>query len=180
MEKNGLNINLREVDAINDAKFVLSLRTDPELSKYMSPTENNLEKQKEWLLSRKTIPNELFFIVENKNNESVGTIRIYNVEDKCFCWGSWIIKEEDRTYASLESIFLLFCIAFEEKEYEYTIFDVKKVNTKALSFYLRLCAKIVNESENDYYLIFTKEQFFEQKDKLLDVIKKQYERRIKY
>ena len=41
----GKNIDLRPVE-IDDAEFILSLRIDPKLNQYLSPVENDLEKQK--------------------------------------------------------------------------------------------------------------------------------------
>ena len=42
----GNNIDLRPVE-IDDAEFILSLRIDPKLNQYLSPVENDLEKQRE-------------------------------------------------------------------------------------------------------------------------------------
>jgi len=154
----GKNIDLRPI-TINDAEFILSLRLNPELSQYLNPVENNLEKQGKWLKNCIQDPQQWYFIIQNKKSERVGAIRIYDVENKNFCWGSWIVIPEARPYASLESIVLLYQYAFFELGFETTHFDVRKKNQKALDFYLRFGAKITHEDDQDFFLSYDKENF---------------------
>ena len=44
----GKYVNLREV-TVDDAEFILSLRCDPQKSKYLNPTEYNIPKQVEYI-----------------------------------------------------------------------------------------------------------------------------------
>ena len=56
----GNNIDLRPVE-IDDAKFILSLRIDPKLNQYLSPVENDLEKQREWIKNYRLYSRDLYY-----------------------------------------------------------------------------------------------------------------------
>lgn len=171
----GKNIDLCSV-VVEDAQFILSLRLDPSLNRYLSPVEDNIEKQKTWLEKSIADKNEYYFIVKNKNDFSVGTIRIYNIKGDDFCWGSWIISPEHRKYASFESIFLLFNFAFSKLNFRETNFDVRKDNKKALDFYLRFGAVITDETDIDYFLNYKKEYFLNNYEYYQKIINKNHDR----
>lgn len=154
----GKNVDLRPLD-VSDAEFILSLRLDPELSRYLNPVENNLDKQRAWIKTCMNDPQQWYFIIQNKKQEPVGTIRIYDIKDTCFCWGSFIVIPKARSYASFESLVLLYHYAFFELGFDYTNFDVRKKNEKALQFYLRFGAIITGETDEDFLLTYTKEDF---------------------
>ncbi len=165
----GKNIDLRKVE-VYDAAFILSLRLDPELNQHISKVENNLAKQEEWIRKYKLDDKEHYFIIQNKKEEPIGTIRIYDTKEDCFCWGSWIVKPEARMYASLESVVLLYDYAFFNLGFNYTRFDVRKKNEKALNFYLRFGAIIVDEDEQDLFMIYRKTDFIARQGEYLDSI----------
>lgn len=165
----GKNINLVKV-SVDDASFILSLRTDPNLSQFLSPVENDMDKQKLWLQKALLRKDEYYYLIKNKKNIPIGTIRIYDVKDNIFCWGSWIVIPKYRKYASFESIFLLYKFAFVDLGFSETNFDVRKENEKALNFYLRFGAKVVSEDDQDYFLNYKKEYFFDQRSYYESVI----------
>lgn len=178
----GKNINLVPVTE-GDAEFILSLRLNEELGKHLNKTENNVEKQRNWL--RQSIPkeDEWYFVVTDKAGNKIGTIRIYDVIDagevyerhkdlqncegsfksearqKSFSWGSWIIMPQARSYGSFESAILIYRYAFEVLGFEYCHFDVRKANQKVIDFHLRFGAKIISEDEDNYYFTFHKDDF---------------------
>jgi len=162
----GKNIDLRPIE-ISDAEFILSLRLDPALNQYLSSVENNIEKQREWLQFCQQDPTQHYFIIQNKQQQPLGTIRIYDIKNNSFCWGSWIVIPEARSYASFESIILLYHYAFFELGFDHTNFDVRKENTKALNFYLRFGAVITHENDQDFFLTYTKEDFLDKYKSLL-------------
>jgi RimJ/RimL family protein N-acetyltransferase len=164
----GTNVDLRNVE-VYDAEFILKLRLDPDLNQYISKVENNLLKQEEWINNYKLryINNlEYYFIIQNKQLESVGTIRIYNMQKDHFCWGSFIVLPQARKYATFESVILLFHYAFFDLDLHYTCFDVRKNNKKALDFHLRFGATIISENDEDIFMKFTKKEFIARKPQL--------------
>jgi glycosyltransferase involved in cell wall biosynthesis/RimJ/RimL family protein N-acetyltransferase len=165
----GKNIDLREVE-VDDAEFILSLRLDPELNKHLSDVEDDLDKQKEWIKKSKLNKQEWYFIVQNKMQEPVGTIRIYDIKGDSFCWGSWIILPKARQYSTFESMFLLYQFAFFDLGFKQTNFDVRKSNDIAFNFYVRFGAVVTDETEIDYLLQYTKEQFLNKKNEYLKIL----------
>jgi len=167
----GKNIDLRLVE-IEDAELILSLRLDPELNQYLSPVENNLDKQREWIKTHRLYSRDFYFVIQNKKQELVGTIRVYDVQGNVFCWGSWIIIPEARKYASFESVFLLYRFVFFGLGLDKTNFDVRKKNKKAVDFYQRFGATIFGETDLDYLMTYTKNTFLERQDEYKAVIDK--------
>lgn len=168
---NGVNINLRDV-RLTDASFILSLRIDSELNRYLSIVEDDLSKQEQWITKSLMKTDERYFIIENKKLEQIGTIRIYDIVDDKFCWGSWIVIPKARKYASFESAILLYDYAFNKLNLNYTNFDIRKENTKVLNFHLRFGARIISENEIDYFFTFSKEDFINKKQEYQQNIKK--------
>jgi RimJ/RimL family protein N-acetyltransferase len=171
----GKNIDLREVE-VNDSAFILSLRMNQDLNQYISTVENDLAKQEDWIRKYKLNNQEYYFIIQNKKKESVGTIRIYDIKDDHFCWGSWIVKPEARPYASFESAVLLYQYAFFNLGFNYTFFDVRKENQKVINFHLRFGAVQVDENDQDIFMILKKEDFISKHDEYLASIERISER----
>ena len=70
-------------------RLFLDLRLDNRLNQFMSRVDNDLNKQIEWIRDYKKRPEEFYFIIESKNKEDYGTIRVYDIKGDSFCWGSW-------------------------------------------------------------------------------------------
>ncbi len=154
----GKYVNLREVE-IDDAAFILSLRCDEKKARFLHKTENNLEKQIEYLKRYKTLDNEWYFIIENKRHEPLGTTRIYNVCGNQYTSGSWLMKDGSLPEETLEGALLTGQMAYEVLGFEKDCFDVRKGNKKVIRFHLSGGAKIVGEDEDNYYFEKTKENY---------------------
>jgi len=166
----GKFVDFREIK-LDDAEFVLSLRLDPDLNKYLSETNPDLIKQRKWI--EKYLENnseEWYFIIQNKKSEPIGTVRIYDIKGDSFCWGSWIIKPSERYYASFEACIMLYEYAFYTLGFERSHWDVRKENQKIINFHERFGAKIVKEDELNYYYIFEKEVYDKNREKYLAII----------
>lgn len=161
----GKNIDLRLV-TVNDAEFILSLRLDPALNAYLSPVEDDIEKQRAWIRNcLQKNKEEWYFIIQNKKGKPVGTVRIYDIQEDSFCWGSWIVKPEARYYASVESAILLYQYAFNDLGFTGSHFYVRKNNKEVISFHLKLGAEIIREDDLNVFFIFRLEDFLAKKDK---------------
>lgn len=154
----GKYVNLREVE-IDDAEFILSLRCDEKKARFLHKTENNLEKQIEYLKRYKTLDNEWYFIIENKRHEPKGTIRIYGVQGTQYTSGSWLMTDDSLPEETLEGTLLVGQMAYEVLGFEKEYFDVRKGNKKVVRFHLSGGAKIVGEDEENYYFETTKANF---------------------
>ena len=70
---------LRQVQ-VEDAEFILSLRTDPVYSLYINDTENDLDIQIEWIKQQYTKPYDYYFVICDLNHHSKGVISLYNFD----------------------------------------------------------------------------------------------------
>lgn len=166
-EITGKNIDLRDVE-IDDAAFILALRTDTKKSKHLHQTANDLEQQENYLQQYKQGNNTWYFIIESKNAERLGTIRIYDIKGDSFCWGSWLIIDNAPKTTAIESALLVYEYAFYQLGFKRAHFDVRKENARVVDFHQRFGAKIVDEDELDY--------FFEYDLSAYEQVKKRYQR----
>jgi hypothetical protein len=169
---NRYGITLRLVE-IEDAEFILKLRTDSVLGKYISSTSPSLEDQKNWIReykTRETAGIEFYFIVE-KDGIRYGTTRIYDVRDGGFETGSWVFSPD--TPESVPIIAGIICreLAFEQfPQATYVKFNVRKANKKVLRYHKMYNPKLVSEDEENYFFILNKEKWIEKKNDFLKML----------
>lgn len=165
----GKYVNLREVE-IDDAAFILSLRTDEKKSRFLHKTENNIQKQIDYIKRYKTLENEWYFIIENKSHNPIGTVRIYDVRPPIFTGGSWLMKDGVSPEETIEGDLILKRYAFETLGFEKSCFDVRKKNKKVVRYHKMCGAKIVDENELDFFFELTKSDYENIKNKLCEMI----------
>ncbi len=66
---------------VEDAQFILSLRTDPKYSKYINDTENDLDLQIEWIIQQQSKPDDYYFVICDVDDKPRGVISLYNFDD---------------------------------------------------------------------------------------------------
>ncbi|MBW6512830.1 MAG: GNAT family N-acetyltransferase [Desulfuromonadaceae bacterium] len=161
MDVVGKNINLRTVTT-DDAEFILSLRSDSDRNKFISKVDNDIDKQIKFIIEykiRELSKEEYYFVIESKNQELLGVVRIYDFVDDSFCWGSWIIKSGSPSYVAIESALLIYEVSFNHLMFNSSHFDVRRENTKVLDFHKRLGAKIVSNDQLNYYFKYDKSDY---------------------
>ena len=92
---NGKNINFRTVE-VEDAEFIYNMRQNENKTKYLSKVTGDVKSQKEWIKNykqREENKKEFYFVIESKNEEKLGLVRMYDFKDDSFCWGSWLLKK---------------------------------------------------------------------------------------
>jgi hypothetical protein len=134
---------------INDAEFILSLRTDIIKGKFLSPTENDLGKQVKWLELYSKDESQIYFIIKDLESNNVGTVRLYDQQYDSFCWGSWIIKDGSPTYFSIESALIVYIFA-KSLGFKESHFDVRKQNISVWKFHERFGALKQSETAQDF------------------------------
>ena len=166
----GKNINLRTVE-IEDAYFIYTMRQNQNKTKYLSKVTGTVDSQKEWIKNykqREDEEKEFYFIIESKNKDKFGLVRIYDLKNDSFCWGSWLIKEDTPKTTAIESALQIYEFGFYKLGFEKSHFDVRKGNDKVIAFHQRFGAKIVSEDELDYFFNFEKSDY--------EIIKEKYKR----
>lgn len=156
MKINGDIVTLKLV-TIKDAKFILKLRQNESLNKYISLTSIKLDEQKIWIknyLKRQDEKKEFYFIIQNKKDKSCGTVRIYEIDEikKECVWGSFILDNTRPDGASYEVIKLSLDFAFKVLKMKKILLDVHRENNKAIHIYEKSGFKKYNEDNiNCYY-----------------------------
>jgi len=161
LECSGKHLRLRVVRP-NDARFILGLRLDERLNRFVSKVDSDIQKQIEWINEykvRERHGSEYYFIVEDKAGEAQGTVRLYDFIEDSFCWGSWVMKKEAPSYAAIESALLVYEFAFYQLGFMKSHFDVRKENARVVDFHKRFGAEIIDEDEANYYFTFDRASY---------------------
>jgi RimJ/RimL family protein N-acetyltransferase len=156
----GKHLRLRTANE-DDAEFILSLRLDPELSRFINETDPSIEKQRAWIRQRREAPDDYHMIIQTHDRRRLGTIAVYNIDavDNTFEWGRWIIHRAAPFYTALESALLCYQLAFVDLRLATAIFGTNKQNTRVISFNLKLGAKVCRTTTDAVWFRFTKEDF---------------------
>ena len=163
----GKNINMRAVTT-EDAEFIYNMRQNQDKTKYLSKVTGTVESQKEWIKNykqREEEKKEFYFVIESKDEEKLGLVRMYDFRDNSFCWGSWLIKEDAPKTTAIESALQIYEFGFYDLKFQKSHFDVRKGNDKVIAFHQRFGAKIVDEDELDYFFNFEKSDYEITKEK---------------
>ncbi|OCL85245.1 hypothetical protein AAX26_01362 [Aliarcobacter thereius] len=166
----GKNINMRTVTT-EDAEFIYTMRQNQDKTKYLSKVTGTVESQKEWIKNykqREENQKEFYFVIESKDEDKLGLVRMYDFRNDSFCWGSWLVKEDSPKSTAIESALQIYEFGFYNLGFEKSHFDVRKGNDKVISFHQRFGAKIVDEDELDYFFNFEKSDY--------EIIKEKYKR----
>jgi len=165
-------ITIRLVD-LNDAEFILKLRTNSDLNQHISHTSTNIIDQIIWIQNyklREQHGTEYYFIAVDIEGNKYGTTRIYNIDEKSFEVGSWIFSPESPPGMAIKADIICREIGFDLLNADYCNFQVRKTNKSVLHYHLNYKPKIVNEDEYNIYFILSREDFNTHKIKLLKFI----------
>ncbi len=138
---------------MDDAEFMVSLRTDPELSKFLNNTSSRVEDQKHYLERYLTEPDDYYFIIQSKSMKyAEGIVAIYEIDHNNHCaeWGRWIIRKG--SMAAIESACLIYRIAFESLKLGQLYCRTVSENRSVVSFH-ESCGLRFNREIPDYVKI---------------------------
>lgn len=165
-----VQLNLVEMD---DAAFILRLRTDPKLSRHISPVEDCLEKQKQWIKDYKTREanqTEFYWIIGDAKGDMFGTCRLYgrSFDENSIVGGSLIVVPNSPYYVAFEATLLGFMFAFS-LGIEKIFLDNRKENKASLhKFELSIGAIAYDEDELNVYYELSRQAFDEAKQSKLN------------
>lgn len=172
-ELTGKTIRLRFVEE-SDAKFILKLRLDERYNQFLSSVSPDVQSQKDWIKKYKIdeeAGRQFYFVIELLDGSPCGTVRVYDLKEDSFCWGSWILNEDKTRFAALESAFLVYKFGFEELGYKKSHFDVMKGNEKVISFHTKMGAKLTGEDEQSYFFEIADSSVYATQEKLMSKLK---------
>lgn len=138
----------------NDAEFILNLRTDEKKGRFLTATSNKLEAQQTWLRDYAASTGQAYFIIK-REDQAIGTVRLYDARGKSFCWGSWIIADGQPSHVAIESALMVYAYALDQLGFEQAHFGVRKANENVWTFHERFGAKRVGNSGEDYFYVIS-------------------------
>lgn len=175
IERYGLFARLVEE---NDAEFIVRLRTDPKLSRYLHKTDSSVEAQKEWIRKYKEREEEGtdYYFIFYKDGKAIGLNRLYELGPDMFTSGSWLFSAEAPFGTAFLAQIILREIAFFDWGYEYedATSGVHVDNTNVLRFDLMAGMKekgrYMSETGEFISLGLTKEDFLVGRKKILRML----------
>ena len=154
-----------------DASFILSLRTNEKLSRFLHKTDNDLKKQIAWIRDYKEREKEgkdYYFIYFSKG-KPFGVNRFYNISEHSSTSGSWICSKDSTVEESLATNFISSEIS-EMFGIPSGPYNVSKGNNQVLKFHLSMGAKILSENDEEYLLIGDKEKYNKAKQRYVRLL----------
>lgn len=161
----GLQVRLvKEIDA----EYIVGLRTDKKLSRFIHPTDNSVDKQVEWIKEYKKREKEgkEYYFIYLKDNQRIGVNRIYNIDGNRADTGSWLCSKGLQPYISIATLLSLMTIFFKKLKLEDYRFDIRKDNINVIKIHNLLSPKLINETELNYYYRLDESAFDANKFKL--------------
>ncbi len=110
----GYAYRLRPIDD-KDAEFIIKLRSDPELGRFLHSTSPSIDSQLDWLAKYYMRSGDWYFVVERRSDNSAeGLISLYDLDGQHLTaeWGRWILRKG--SIAAVESAWLIYRAAFEQ------------------------------------------------------------------
>ncbi len=150
----GTCIALRLVDE-GDADFIHGLRLAPKYNAHLSTVTGTAKDQRAWITrykSREADRVEFYYVIERPDGVPCGVVRLYDIGQTEFTWGSWILNDQKPRMAALESALLSFGVGFECLGLNRALLDARLENHHAIAFYRRFgMVEIGQDSENQYF-----------------------------
>lgn len=170
----GVQLALRVVER-DDAEYIHGLRTDPAYNTHLSEVTGTAVDQRNWIArykSREADGHEYYYVIERLcDGQRCGLVRLYDITDDRFTWGSWILDENKPPKAALESAVLSFGTGFDQLGKELAFIDVRRGNTRAISFYRGFGMTETGADELDLYFTYSADQFRADRARHLSVVR---------
>jgi RimJ/RimL family protein N-acetyltransferase len=161
------NLYLKEVQ-LTDTNYILKLRTDKNLSKYLNKTKNSKIDQKKWLkdyLIRRKEKKEFYFIFQLKNKKNLGFARIIYLKKNLFHFGGWILEKNKKPWISLECCLAIYEYGFNILKYKNCLLWIHLKNIDVINYHKSLGAKFVKRTKKEIFFNFSKNNYIKLKKK---------------
>lgn len=157
----------------NDAAFIVELRTDTRLGKFLHPTDHDVEKQREWIeaYKKREVDGLDYYFIHSYHGEPFSVNRIYDISEFQGTSGSWICKHGTDAERMVASCLVERDVLFDILGLPLDRFDVRKENKRVWRFHKQMGAKIVGEDGENYYLELKKEMYVIRRNMLIDLLK---------
>lgn len=154
-----------------DAQYIISLRTNEDLSQHLHSTSDDLEQQIEWIKQykkREQLGQEYYFLYE-KDGNPIGLNRLYDISNNTGVTGSAICPKTNSPIDTLATIVLLYDIVFEEIGLDYVSFATDNDNVHALRVNNALGAVVISGNEKEKIFKLENDVYNEIRKKLIRI-----------
>lgn len=172
IERYGINARFVNVE---DVDFILSLRTDKELTKYIHQTDCDKDAQIKWLEKYKEREREgkEYYFIFSKDGVEYGLERIYDITDCSFTHGSFLFKPYSPIGMSSLCDIITREVGFDVLGIPKNLFDVRKGNNNVLHYHKTFQPTFLYETDLDRFYELSKENFDKSKQKYIRIFYKQ-------
>ncbi|GHT61857.1 hypothetical protein AGMMS50239_13720 [Bacteroidia bacterium] len=163
LERYGLQVRLVNED---DAEFIVALRTDPRLSRYIHETSPSVEDQKQWIRNYKKREAQGldYYFMFSVNSVRQGLARIYDITEDSFTQGSWVFSPDAFLGASVLGNIISSEIGFEFLDKKILYSDARRDNNTH-RFVQSFGPEIIKTDELNIYYKILPEGFNQGKQK---------------
>lgn len=158
----------------NDATFIVGLRTDERLGRYINSTSPKVEDQIRWTEQYKKREAEgidYYFIFE-KMRTPLGVCRIYDIRSGEFTIGSWLFKKDAPVGTAILGDIITREVAFGLFPDSTLLFDVRKDNFNVNRYQVAYKPEIIDENQLNYYYSCSRENFEKYKERYIKMFYK--------
>lgn len=148
---------------ISDAELIVSMRQDARRNEFLSPVSGDIGAQAAWLeryKARERDGLEFYFVIEDERCGAVGLVRVYEIENGSFTWGSWIIAPSAPSHCAIESALMVYDFAFGRLGLNHCHFEVRKGNERVWAFHERMGATRTAEDDIQFFYEMTPEAYY--------------------
>lgn len=120
---------------LDDAAFIVQLRSDPVLGLHIHETSPRVEDQEAWMNSYFARDGDYYFIVERRSTgDAEGTVSLYEIDSdlRKAEWGRWVMRAG--SLAATESVLLIFRVAFDVLKLDMVYSRTLDVNKSVVTF----------------------------------------------
>ena len=155
----------------DDVDFVLELRTNKELTKHIHQTEDDRNKQIEWIRSYKQREEEgrEYYFIFFYDGQPVGFNRMSSRSELYAVSGSWLCKPGVAPWIPVAVNFLFNDIVFEILGIQLVVCDVRKTNKKVNKYHIMIGDKKIHESDIDNFYYRTRNTFIPNRDRIINL-----------
>lgn len=170
VKKYGLTARFVEEE---DSEFIVKLRTDPTLSKFIHSTDNDVQKQVEWIKKYKMRERDglEYYFIFSIDDTPCGLERIYEINDNSFTHGSLVFDSNSPFGASIKADIITREVGFNILDKETNYFDVSKGNNGVITYHERYKPVVISEDEESFHYSLSRENFEKYKSVYMKLFK---------
>jgi hypothetical protein len=171
LSRYGLDVRLV---TISDSEFIVNIRNNEKLSRFINYTSSDVNKQIEWIKQYKIREEKRveYYLIFLKGDEKLGVNRIYNINEDSFTTGSWIFSRHSPKNVAILSDIITREIAFFNFPNHVQLFDVRKMNKSVVKYHERFEPTLISQDEENFYYKITFDTFEKNKNKYLRILTK--------